>query len=68
MQTITVSSKFQIVIPQAIREQLDLRPGTRLGVTRHGRSIELVPIPTLEALQAELKGIDTTIVDEPERF
>jgi AbrB family looped-hinge helix DNA binding protein len=68
MQTVTVSSKFQVVIPQAVREPMNLKPGTKLGVLRIGRRIELVPIPTLAELQAQLKGCGTEIVDDPERF
>jgi AbrB family looped-hinge helix DNA binding protein len=68
MPTVTVSSKFQVVIPQAVREELAIEPGARFSVVRHGRSIELVPVPTLEELQSELRGIPTDIVDDPERF
>ncbi|TSD53356.1 AbrB/MazE/SpoVT family DNA-binding domain-containing protein [Variovorax sp. KBS0712] len=68
MTTVTVSSKFQVVIPQAIREQMAIEPGARFSVVRHGKAIELIPVPTLEELQAELRGIPTDIVDDPERF
>ena len=68
MPTVTVSSKFQVVIPQVIREQMAIEPGSRFSVVRHGKAIELVPIPTLAELQEELRGIDTDIIDDPERF
>ena len=53
MPTVTVSSKFQVVIPQAIREQMAIEPGARFSVVRHGKAIELIP---------------TDILDDPERF
>jgi AbrB family looped-hinge helix DNA binding protein len=68
MTTVTVSSKFQVVIPQNIREQMAIEPGSRFSVVRHGKSIELVPVPTLAELQEALRGISTEIVDDPERF
>ncbi|RZL54696.1 MAG: AbrB/MazE/SpoVT family DNA-binding domain-containing protein [Variovorax sp.] len=68
MQTVTVSSKFQVVIPLAVREPMNLKPGTKLGVLRIGQRIELVPIPTLADLQAQLKGCGSAIVDDSDRF
>ncbi|MDB5878178.1 MAG: AbrB family transcriptional regulator [Variovorax sp.] len=68
MQTVTVSSKFQVVIPQSVREPMNLKPGTKLGVMRIGQRIELVPIPTLAELQVQLKGCGTDIADDPDRF
>ena len=68
MQTVTVSSKFQVVIPQSVRESMNLKPGTKLGVMRIGQRIELVPIPTLAELQTQLKGCGTEMVDDPDRF
>ena len=68
MQTVTVSSKFQVVIPQAVREQMNIQPGAKLAVLRMGDRIELVPIPTLAELQERLQGCGTDIVDDPDRF
>ena len=68
MNTVTVSSKFQIVIPLAVRQAMGLTPGTQLVVSQHGKSIELVPVPTLQELQAELKGCGSRLEDEAERF
>jgi AbrB family looped-hinge helix DNA binding protein len=68
MTTVTLSSKFQVVIPKEVREDLKLRSGTKLAVFRLGGIVQLVPVPTLKELQRKLKGIDTTIVDDPDRF
>ena len=55
---ITISSKYQIVIPKAAREKLGLRPGQKLGVLIKGKTITLVPVPTLDELQGFAKGIN----------
>ena len=68
MNTVTLSPKFQVVIPLAVRQAMGLMPGTQLVVTQHGKSIELVPVPTLAELQAELKGCGSSLEDEEERF
>ena len=68
MNTVTLSPKFQVVIPLAVRQAMGLTAGTRLVVRQTGKSIELVPVPTLEELQAELKGCGSNIGDEAERF
>ncbi len=43
MPTVTISPKFQIVIPKSIRESLKLRPGQKMQMTEYGGRIELVP-------------------------
>jgi len=68
MNTVTLSPKFQVVIPLAVRQAMGLEPGMRLVVSQHGKAIELVPVPTLEELKAELKGCGSNINDEVERF
>ncbi len=68
MYTVTVSPKFQVVIPLAVRRAMGLEPGMRLVVKQHGKAIELLPVPTLDELKAELKGCGSAIEDDPERF
>ena len=68
MNTVTLSSQFQIVIPLAFRQAMGLMPGMRLEVSQHGKVIELVPAPTLEELKAELKGCGSKLEDDAERF
>lgn len=68
MNTVTVSPKFQVVIPLTVRRAMGLAPGMRLVVKQHGKTIELVPVPTLDELKAELKGCGSAIDEEPERF
>lgn len=67
MPQVTVSPKFQIVIPQEVREAMDLRPGEKLQVFQLGQRIELVPVRPIREMRGFLKGIDTSIERDPDR-
>jgi len=67
MTTITISPKFQIVIPKAIRELLGLKPGQKLQAIPFGDRIELIPVRRLKEMRGFLRGIDTTVEREPDR-
>lgn len=64
MATVTISSKFQIVIPKEIREKLNFSPRQRLHVMEKGGVITLVPELPLVSLKGALKGMSTTDVRE----
>jgi AbrB family looped-hinge helix DNA binding protein len=64
METVTISSKFQIVIPRSIRESLGLKPGQKFQAIQYGNRIELVPVRPIREMRGFLKGIDTTIERE----
>ena len=61
MPTVTVSPKYQVVIPKIIRESLRLRPGQKIQVLEYGDRIELVPERSLKEMRGFLHGIDTTV-------
>ena len=67
MTTVTVSPKFQVVIPREVRESMGLRPGEKLGVLAFGDRIELVVLRPLKKLRGILKGMDTRIEREEDR-
>lgn len=67
MPQVTVSPKFQIVIPQEVREAMDLRPGEKLQVFQLGHRIELVPVRPIREMRGFLKGIDTSIERDADR-
>jgi AbrB family looped-hinge helix DNA binding protein len=67
MTTITVSSKFQIVIPRVIRESLGIRRGQRLHAIEYRGRIELVPVKSARASRGSLKGIETDVPRDPDR-
>jgi AbrB family looped-hinge helix DNA binding protein len=67
MTTVTVSPKYQIVIPKQIREQLGLAPGQKVVAIAHRGRIELVPLRPIEQLRGSLPGIDTTVPRDEDR-
>jgi AbrB family looped-hinge helix DNA binding protein len=67
MGVVTISPKFQVVIPKAIREQLSLAPGQKIQAIVYGDRIELIPVRPIRRMRGFLKGIDTTIARETDR-
>ena len=65
MDTVTVSSKYQVVIPSAIRKSLGVEPGQKVQVILYDNRIEMIPIKPIEETRGFLKGIDTTVEREP---
>jgi AbrB family looped-hinge helix DNA binding protein len=68
MDTITISLKFQVVIPKKVREKLHLFPGQKLQVISFGNRIELIPQRDLGEMRGFLKGIDTAVDREADRL
>ena len=60
METVSVSPKFQVVIPRTIREALSIQPGQKIQVLQYENRIELIPVRSIEAMRGFLKGIDIT--------
>ncbi|MCM8612960.1 AbrB/MazE/SpoVT family DNA-binding domain-containing protein [Accumulibacter sp.] len=67
MHTVTVSPKFQIVIPPAIRERLHIEAGRKLQVVAYDNRIELLPVEPPQSLRGFLSGIDATVPREDDR-
>lgn len=67
MQTVTVSPKYQIVIPKSIRKTLDLRPGQKMQVVEYGGRVELIPERDIKELRGFIKGINTEFAREEDR-
>jgi AbrB family looped-hinge helix DNA binding protein len=68
METVILSPKFQVVIPQSIREAMKLKPGERMRVIRYGDRVEFIPVKTAKQMRGSLKGIDTNIEREEDRL
>ena len=68
MQTVTISPKFQVVIPKVIREAMQLRPGQKLKIIEYDGRIELIPDKDIAELKGFLKGIDTDFDREDDRL
>ena len=67
MSVVTVSPKFQVVIPQAIREAMGLEPGQKVQALQYLDRIEFIPVKPLKALRGFLRGIDTSVPRERDR-
>ena len=67
LSIVTVSSKYQIVIPKDVRDRLRIRPGQRVEAFAIGDRIELVPLRPLAELRGFLVGMDTAFERESDR-
>jgi AbrB family looped-hinge helix DNA binding protein len=67
MQTVTVSPKFQVVIPLAVRQRLKLKPGAKLMVVDFNGGLRLLPVLPAASFRGIAKGINTQITDDPDR-
>lgn len=67
MSVVTVSPKFQVVIPREIREALGLEPGQKIQAFQYQNRVELIPVRSVCELRGFLKGIDTTVKRESDR-
>jgi AbrB family looped-hinge helix DNA binding protein len=67
MEPVTISPKFQIVIPKTIRERLRLSPGQKVPALLDGNRIELILVEPAKHTRGFLKGIETTVPREPDR-
>lgn len=67
MNTVTISSKYQVVIPKEVRESFGLKAGTVLEVIAYGNRIEFVPIQPMKNLKGMFKGLNTDIDRDDER-
>ena len=68
MNTVTLSSKFQFVVPREVRESMKLKPGQKMSVLAYDGQIRLLPVRTAQEMRGIARGIDTSIPDEPDRF
>ena len=68
MNTVTLSPKYQVVIPKAIREMLSLRPGQKIQAIVYQNRIELIPVISAKKMKGFLKGIDTTVKRDGDRI
>ena len=67
MDTVTLSPKYQVVIPKRIRDRLKLHPGQKIQAILYEDRIELVPVRPARKLKGFLKGIDTDVPREGDR-
>jgi len=68
MQTVTLSPKYQVVIPKSVRKALKLRPGQKMHVIEYTGRIEFIPERDIAELRGFLKGINTEFEREEDRI
>ena len=67
MQSVTVSPKYQVVIPKTVRDALHLRPGQKMQVVEYAGRVEFIPERDIKELRGFLKGINTQFKREKDR-
>jgi len=68
MITVTISSKYQIVIPRKVREELDIKVGQKIQLIPYQNRIEFVPLKDIKDMKGFLKGISTDVDREQDRI
>ena len=68
MPTVTVSPKYQIVIPKEIRESMGIVSGQKVQIMSYQGRIEVIPLKPMKEMKGFLKGIDTTVTREEDRL
>jgi len=64
IETTTVSTKYQVVIPREIREKFNIKPGQRVKFICYNHDIHMVIVPDVKQARGYLKGIDSNIERE----
>ena len=64
MDAVTVSPKYQVVIPKAVRERIHIMPGEKLQVLSFDDRIELVRTHPMRKMRGFLRGLDSSFVRE----
>jgi len=67
MTAVTVSPKFQVVIPKEIRESMGIVSGQKVQILTYQNRIELIPLKPMKELRGLLKRIDTDVERDSDR-
>ena len=68
MIAVTVSPKFQVVIPKEVRESMGIVSGQKIQILTYRNRIELIPIKTMKKMKGFLKGINTEVKRDKDRL
>ncbi len=68
MSPLTISPKYQVVIPKEVRESMGLKPGAKVQVFQFDGRIEIVPIRPMKEMRGFVRGIDTDVPREVDRL
>ena len=64
MEAVTISSKYQVVIPREVREQFNLKPGQKIMFIPYNNVLHVVIVPSIKQARGMLKGINTDVQRE----
>jgi len=67
MTSVTVSPKYQVVIPKEVRESMGIVSGQKIQILMYQNRIELIPLQPMSKMRGFLKGIDTTVKRDKDR-
>jgi len=67
MTSVTVSPKYQVVIPKEVRESMGIFSGQKIQVLTYQNRIELIPVQPMKKMRGFLKGIDTSVKRDKDR-
>ncbi len=67
MSVVTISPKYQVVIPRHIREALGLAPGQKVQAFEYEGRVEFVPLRPAKALRGFVRGLNTAVIRERDR-
>jgi AbrB family looped-hinge helix DNA binding protein len=68
MTAVTVSPKYQIVIPKEIRESMGIVSGQKVQIMSYQGRIEVIPLKPMKEMKGFLQGIDTIVIREDDRI
>jgi AbrB family looped-hinge helix DNA binding protein len=68
MTTVTVSPKYQVVIPEDVRKSMGVRPGEKFQVVSYDGRVQFIPLRKMRDMKGWLSGMDTTIAREADRI
>ncbi len=64
MKAVTISSKYQVVIPREIREQFNLKPGQKIMFIPYNNTLRVILVPPIKEARGMLKGMNTDGIRE----
>ena len=64
MEAVTISSKYQVVIPKEVREQFNLKPGHKIMFIPYNNTLRVVVVSPMKAARGMLKGMNTNNIRE----
>ena len=68
MISVTVSPKFQVVIPKEVRESMGIVSGQKIQILTYRNRIEMIPVKPMEEMKGFLNGIDTEVERDNDRI